>query len=402
MAYSAGRPQTRRADRPLAGAERGTAWFDAATGVTIIPMWLTAIFMTTLAIAPVAVDRIPGQETLASSAVCVEYCDGHDPGTTAGDRTAAAAAALMRFYDSDTGLWRTTGWWNSANALTAILDYSTRTGVQAYRSAIATTFEKNKASHFTDDYIDDTGWWALTWIRAFDLTGEQRYLDMAMTGADYLDRYRDDVCGGGLWWSTAKSYKNAITNELAIEVDASLHNRLPAETRYLTRAKQIWNWFRASGMINGDNLVNDGLDAACHNNGKQVWSYNQGVILGGLTELSRATGDTGLLATARGLADAATSTALLNTAGILTEPCESRNCGADGPSFKGAFVRNLGELDRALADRPYHPYLSRQADSTYTRNRNSLDQYGLRWAGPLDSTDAARQHSALDALVAAL
>jgi predicted alpha-1,6-mannanase (GH76 family) len=213
--------------------------------------------------------------------------------------------------------------------------------------------------------------------------------------------YRDGTCGGGLWWSTAKTYKNAVTNELFVKVAASLHNRLAGDSTWLTRANQTWTWFAASGMINGSNLVNDGLNASCAPAGT-VWSYNQGIVLGALTELNRATGNAALLTRARQLADASTTTSSLNSGGILRDPCENGDCGADGPSFKGAYSRGLGELDRALAGRPYHAYLVRQANSTIAYNRTSLDQHGLRWAGPVDKTDAARQHSALDVLVAVL
>jgi hypothetical protein len=45
---------------------------------------------------------------------------------------AAGAAALQRWYSPWTGRWRTTGWWNAANALTSIVDYTERSGDRAF------------------------------------------------------------------------------------------------------------------------------------------------------------------------------------------------------------------------------------------------------------------------------
>jgi predicted alpha-1,6-mannanase (GH76 family) len=73
-------------------------------------------------------------------------------------------------------------------------------------------------------------------------------------------------------------------------------------------------------MINGDSLINDGLTDDCRNNNQATWSYNQGVILGALVELAKATGDNdGHINPARQIADAVLASSSLNPDGILRE-----------------------------------------------------------------------------------
>jgi len=317
-----------------------------------------------------------------------------------------AVDTLVSQYDLRTGIWPTTGWWNSANALTAVLDYMLSTGDLRYLWVVENTYAQkiNAAQgNFVNEFVDDTGWWALAWIKAYDLTADPKYLRTARHGVDFMWQAHDDTCGGGLWWTVNHTYKNAIASELFIQAAAQLGRRLgDAGSDYVSRALSVWEWFDSSGMINEDLLINDGLDPrTCTNNGAETWTYNQGVVLGGLVALSQATGDQQYLTRARELAEASTTAESLNPGGVLVEPCEATGCDINGPSFKGIYVRNLGELNRVLTDHPYSPYLLDQATSAYDNNRTSDSEYGIHWAGPIAAISAATQQSAVDLLVAA-
>lgn len=75
----------------------------------------------------------------------------------------AGIAALQRWYHPATGLWQGTGWWNSANALTAVIRYSKLTGDGRHAGVISTTFTAAQRQHanFVNTYYDDNAWWAL-------------------------------------------------------------------------------------------------------------------------------------------------------------------------------------------------------------------------------------------------
>ena len=318
-------------------------------------------------------------------------------------RARAGIGALQRWYDSSTGLWRGTGWWNCANALTAVIRYTKLTGDGSYASVISTTFTAAQREHpgFVNHYYDDNGWWALAWVAAFDLTRDDRYLEAARVIFARNTAGWDGTCGGGLWWNTTRNYKNAITNELFLTLAALLHQRSPGDQGYLSWAQREWEWFGASGLIGPGGLVNDGLTAACQNNGGTTWTYNQGVILGGLAALFEITGDRGYLTQGETIAGAALSE--LAAGGVLAEPCESAagGCNEDQAQFKGIFVRYLYDFWQHSAQRAYRAFILANASSVRDHGQNAASQFGLRWAGPFDQATAARQGSALDALIAA-
>jgi len=224
--------------------------------------------------------------------------------TTANAET--AYSSLMQWYNTSNGLWvPSTGWWNSANCLTVAADLAkidatvkseasnsniwqnTLTNAQNYNlhqqktmsaGMLMTTSQDStqsaSTSGFLNGYYDDEGWWALAWIAVYDLTGNTQYLDTAVNIFDDIYKAYGTTPCGGIWWDKAHTYVNAIANELFLSVAAHLANRVSGKKSYYVNiAKAEWAWFQNSGLINSNNLVNDGLtNATCKNNGETTWS----------------------------------------------------------------------------------------------------------------------------------
>jgi predicted alpha-1,6-mannanase (GH76 family) len=322
------------------------------------------------------------------------------PGATSPQK--AGIAELFTSYDTDTGLIGSS-WWQSAVALSTVETYAQTTGDTSYDTAIARAFELHSRGNFENISDDDTAWWALAWLQAYDITHVSSYLSMAETDADYIHEDWDSTCGGGVWWHRSpRSYKNAISNELFLELTAWLHNRIRGDTKYLGWAEAEWSWFDHSGMIDKSNLINDGLNDSCENNAQTTWTYNQGVILAGLAQLYQATRDRSLLSKAERIAKAAIGR--LTVGGVLTEPCPGAGCAArldrNALSFKGIFVRDLKVLAVTARTTQFNAFFSRQAQSIEAHDTISHHELGMFWAGPAADVSAPTQSSALDALVA--
>jgi predicted alpha-1,6-mannanase (GH76 family) len=331
---------------------------------------------------------------------------------------------LLQWYNPEIGLWENAGWWNNANILEAVIDYASLTRTDQYDHTITTTFEKGKVpsqknnwkKNFDGKYYDDRLWWALTWIKAYDLTRKKDYLLMAKEIFVDTSYACDTDCGGGVWWSRTHdqwhqdiSYKNAITNELFLTTAARLSLRI-GNSEYLYKwAIPAWKWLQTSGLLSTQGLVHDRLNYDCTLGDTTTWTYNQGVILGGLSDLYRSTRDVVYLQKAQTIAHAAL-VFLIDEQGILKEPVERDVNDTDAPQFKGIFIRNLTYLAQTLTlaygltsavAEPYKQFIRRNVTAMW-ENRTPQNEFGYHWNKLCDKADAARQGSALDAFNAAL
>jgi predicted alpha-1,6-mannanase (GH76 family) len=304
-----------------------------------------------------------------------------------------ALTRLLRHVSARTGRWSTpTGEsWQPALAIEALLTGYERTGEPGYRSVVAASFARYRGRR--SRFYDDDGWYLNAWLRAYAATGAGEFLDEAVALFAELTRGWDDTCGGGVWWRTDNTYKNAITTELFLLAAARLHELAPDRAPYLDWAHRAWAWLDGSGLINADDLVNDGLDSSCTNNGQPTWTYNQGVLLSGLVQLWRCTGEASLLRRAERIADAAMAT-LVYPDGVLREPSEPDLGNKDAQLFKGIFGQGLARLYAAeRADAAYLRFLAANADAAWQSARTDRG-VGLLWHGPPGRVTMATHTSA--------
>jgi len=188
-----------------------------------------------------------------------------------------------------------------------------------------------------------------------------------------------------LWWSiSTKLYLRTL------------------EKTYLSWALKEWLWFNSTGMINSENLINDGLDATCKNNKRITWTYNQGVILSGLVDLYYITKEDSYLILAKNIANAAIKY-LVDSNSILKEACELDNtCDTDRCQFKGIFIRNLYYLYNIHFDKNFKEFILHNVDSIWAKSRTPTNKIGLSWNGPVGEPNACTHSSAQDALNSAI
>ena len=277
----------------------------------------------------------------------------------------AANVLMQSSYSELTGAFKDTQFWGAANGLHALVDLMERSGDRSFTGVLHTA-RLRKSWELVElegvGSFDDMQWWSLMYLSAARLLGGKgtqegtAFLSDGQKIFDHVWAEASDnkTCGGGVYWSSKRGYKNAITNELAIANAALLHHLIPGDTVYLARAELQWQWLNHSGMIGRFNLVADGLhelkNGTCVSNGDATccqgrYTYNQGVVLGALADMYTALHDESLLLAGARIADAVL-THEVNTDGVLVEP--ETISSQDGALFKGIFARNLAAFADVL------------------------------------------------------
>jgi Glycosyl hydrolase family 76 len=358
-------------------------------------------------------------------------------------------------WNYSTGLWGghyLQHWWQSAMAVRTLVRYLevTNNTDPAYHQILMRTYHREVLNpfaiakpYFANAFLDDTAWWGLAWLAAskyelnyrHDVADARTFLRLAEYDSDYIAKQRKS-CGGLVWQIGFPS--DTVTNAEYISLVAELatyrnqpgpfHDPAKA-SRWIGQARATLDWLESRNLINlRAGTVRDALNAACNGFIGGPITYTEGEVAEALVRVGTALHDSSYYAQANQFLKFARSekSTMVNSKGILQEPCERATRGCTGTilyydelSWKGILVQAFADYTAATGSTEYHGFLRRQASAIVHNSIVRSDgtpgdcqtpdscEFVFYWGWPLTPSRSpfvnhATQMNALDALTAAL
>ena len=140
---------------------------------------------------------------------------------------------------------------------------------------------QNGSTWTGNEYNDDISWACIAFARAYLITGNMTYRDIAKANWDamYNRAWDTNYFGGGLWWRQSdRQSKNACIQGPATIAACYLYN-ISGDTNYLNKAQAIYAWNRKY-LFN----TNSGRGLRQHQHQRTAdtvaLTYNQGTFIG--------------------------------------------------------------------------------------------------------------------------
>ena len=235
-------------------------------------------------------------------------------------------------------------WWN-AHMLDALVDGYARTGDASYlpkMNALLEGIKVKNGGNYKNVYIDDMEWLGIASLRAYKLTGDERYKEVAVGLWEEIKKGWNDVHGGGISWKTdMPNSKNACSNGPAAILALKLYEIDP-NPAHLEWAVGIYEWLKDTLVDPATGLVWDNIDmkgGVAVTNKDWIFTYNVGTYLGAANLLYKATGEGVYLDDAVKTANSAILPGTLTTGGVWKNEGQG-----DGGLFKGILARYFTQL----------------------------------------------------------
>jgi predicted alpha-1,6-mannanase (GH76 family) len=282
------------------------------------------------------------------------------------------------FYKGEGKTGNRIDFWITAHVWETVMEAFVRTKDSTYLTQVNDLYDGFIAQEdtiWTDNfYNDDIAWWIIAATRAYEITGRQRYLNVAKWHMDWLFATQvDTVMGGGMWWlNTSHDTKNTCVNGPAIIAALNLA-RILNDTTYRAKARSLYVWQKAR-LVEPGGKVYDNINKNGNIN-QTTYSYNVGVHLAsamGFGEVGHA--DT----VAQWLRDNQTNNDILRGTGT--------NQG-DGATFDQIFVRYVLQLAKLPGKSRFREWMKINAEVAWDNRRRSNNLMGHRWSDPAPNSN---------------
>lgn len=284
----------------------------------------------------------------------------------------------LHYCNYDSASDTTFHYWPQAHVLDVFTDWYLRTGEPSILELYDQWYEGVPAANeggFWNPYYDDMEWNGIAALRAYQATGQGRFLEAAKLLWELILPGWNDQAGGGITWKKGLEWsKNACSNGPGAILAARLHQQL-GRAEDLEWARRIYAWEKEVLFDSG--AINDNINAETGKIAGFCLTYNQGTFIGAAVELYKITGERSYIDDAILAADY-TLEHLTVDGGIL-QPEGS----GDGGIFKGIFVRYFtqlildGNLEADTRAR-YIAFLSHNAETLWAEG-NLNGRFGADW-----------------------
>lgn len=186
------------------------------------------------------------------------------------------------FYKQSLNVGEFDYFWRQALDVLALQDAQMRSGNIQYRdlnSAILNTFIARAGQDWSwNDFNDDIAWAGLAFARGYLMSGNGEFLNKARYAFDLgFNRGWTEEFGGGLWWDTGRTAKEALSNNPNIILACHLY-QFTNDGVYRDKAVRIYSWVRNTLYDANTGAVAQGIKA----NGERMTEtsiYNIGTFI---------------------------------------------------------------------------------------------------------------------------
>jgi hypothetical protein len=209
-----------------------------------------------------------------------------------------------------------------------------------------------------DKYYDDNQWMVITFLEAYEVTGEAKFLDRARATLAFALSGWDDELGGGIWWHEGHKggSKNTCANGPAA-VACLRAARVVDRSENLGWARRLVAWTNEH-LQDEDGLFWDNQRVADGRINRGKLTYNSALMMRANLGLFRATGEDAYLAEAERIGKACVAFVNPKTGGY-------RNA----PRFAHLLVEADLELFRATGDEGIRERAARSGRAAWDRWR---------------------------------